>query len=537
MSVLSPKIQSEILFSYFSENKSVREIARSFGVNRKSVDRLLTRGRVATEKSYSNRGSLIDPYMDELTAILHGEAEVSIKVLFQRIRAKGFPGGYTLVRECVSGLREKLNQRKSKEAFFKIDFALGQASQVDWGEFGDYFNDGIKLHCFTMVLCYSRLIYIEFTRSERFEDFIRCHENAFKYFGGKKTTEYWYDNLPTAVSERMGKLVRFNNRFYAYAGHQRFKPVACNVARGNEKGRVENGVKYVRYNFWPGRVFTSFEDLKSQSNQWRDNIANLREHESTKKVPRWVYDSEEFGKLESVSPEAYETDQVFSNRIRPDYHIVYETNYYSVPWTMVDIVVTVKIDADWVKVFYHDKFITKHRRSYLKDQKPFTKPEHEEGLLERKPQGKNAHINWQTDTLKTYGPSIQKYLLTLENSPRSLKSEIARLLALGTVYGHEELDKAVAQVIKHGAFGADQVERFIKASESSKPLNPKPLSLKNENLMKTPARIDLQSYDVLLFSHNQTKEKDSGSEKRSEDDGSNQAEPRGAEVKTLGEVD
>ncbi|MFM8453623.1 MAG: IS21 family transposase [Gammaproteobacteria bacterium] len=535
--MLSPKIQSEILFAYFSEDRSVREIARKFGVNRKSVDRLLTRGRVAIEKSYSNRGSLIDPYMDDLTAMLEKEEGLSIKVLFQRIRSQGFPGSYTLVRESVSGLREKLNKRKSKEAFFTLDFALGQASQIDWGEFEDYFEDGIKLHCFTMVLCYSRLIYVEFTRSERFEDFIRCHENALKYFGGKRTTEFWYDNLPTAVSERKGKLVRFNNRFYAYAGHHRFKPVACNVARGNEKGRVENGVKYVRHNFWPGRTFSSFEDLKNQASQWRDNIANLREHETTKKVPRWVYDEEEFKKLESINPESYETDQVFSNRIRPDYHIVYETNRYSVPWTMVDVIVTVRVDADWIKIFYQNKFVTKHLRSYLKDQRPFTKSEHETGLIEQKPQGKNAHIHWQIDTLNSYGPSVKKYLLTLANSPRSLKSELARLLALGTVYGPKALDEAISEVIKYGVFGADHIERFIKTNDKAKPINPKPLSLQNENLMKTPARVDLQSYDALLFNHNQPKETESGLQKRSEDIGIDQTESIGVETETLGKTD
>jgi transposase len=510
--MLSPKIQSEILFSHFSEGKSVREIARSFGINRKSADRLLKRGRVAVEKSFSERGSILDPYLDELSELIRNDEHLSIKVLFQRIREKGYPGSYTLVRECVGGLRERLNQRKPKEAFFKMDFAIGQASQVDWGEFGDYFKDGVKIHCFTMVLCYSRLLYIEFTRSERFEEFIRCHENAFRYFGGKRTVEHWYDNLPTAVSERMGRLVRFNSRFYAYAGHHRFKPVACNVARGNEKGRVENGVKYVRHNFWPGRTFSSFEDLQKQGNQWRDGIANLREHETSRKIPRWVFDGEEFEKLETISPEPYETDEVFSKCIRPDYHIIYETNRYSVPWTMVDIVVTVRVDAEWIRIFYQDQFITKHKRCYMKHQEPFTKPEHEAGLIDRKPQGKNAHINWQITTLKSYGPSIQKYLTSLENSPRSLKSEISRLLALGTVYGHEALDAAVTQVIKHGAFGADRIELFLKTATQSKPLHPKPLSLQNEKLMKTPARVGLESYDALLFSHNKQKEEDNGND-------------------------
>ncbi len=283
--MLNPKTQSEILYAYFSESKSIRKIARDFELNRKSVYRVIKRGKVEVEKSYSERGSILDEYMDELTALVHSKDKLSIKVIFLSLRKKGYSGCYTVVREQVAKIRGKLHQIKPKEAFFTLDFGVGEASQIDWGEFGEPFEEGVKIHCFVMVLCYSRLLYIEFTRSERFEEFIRCHENAYKYFGKKRTVEQWYDNLPTAVSERKGRLVRFNSRFYAYAGHHRFKPVACNLARGNEKGRVENGVKFVRNNFWPGKTFKNFEDLQIQACTWRDEIANKREHGKSSFLP------------------------------------------------------------------------------------------------------------------------------------------------------------------------------------------------------------------------------------------------------------
>lgn len=96
------------------------------------------------------------------------------------------------MQKIVRELKTK-SSPKLREAFLRLEFALGECAQVDWGEFGDVFHDGIKIHCFVMVLCYSRMTYIEFTRSERFEDFIRCHENAFNYFGGVPK-ECWYDN-------------------------------------------------------------------------------------------------------------------------------------------------------------------------------------------------------------------------------------------------------------------------------------------------------------------------------------------------------
>src|SRR5262249_32246755 len=151
---------------------------------------------------------------------------------------------------------------------------------------------GVKIHCFAMVLCFSRYMYIEFTRSEKFEDFIRCHENAFRYFGGVPL-ECWYDNLTSAVTDRMGQLIRFNSRFMAYVGHHHIRPHACNVAGGNEKGRVEDLIKYIRMNFWPGRTFSDFDDLCKQSIVWRNNIANQREHRSTRRIVRLHFESEE----------------------------------------------------------------------------------------------------------------------------------------------------------------------------------------------------------------------------------------------------
>ena len=118
--------------------------------------------------------------------------------------------------------------------------------------------------CFAMILCYSRLLYIEFTRSEKFEGFIWCHENAFRSFGGLVPKECWYDNLTSTVTDRMDSLVRCNVGFMACLGHHGVRPHACNSAKGNEKGRVEDVIKYIRSSFWPGRKFTDFEDLCKQ---------------------------------------------------------------------------------------------------------------------------------------------------------------------------------------------------------------------------------------------------------------------------------
>jgi hypothetical protein len=307
-----------------------------------------------------------------------------------------------VVRNFVAKTRAQPS--RSREAFLSLEFVPGECAQVDWGEFGDVFGDGVKVHCFLMVMCHSRMLYIEFTLSEKFEEFIRCHENAFRFFGDFVPQECWYDNLTSAVTERMGSLVRFNSRFLAYMGHHGIRPHACNVASGNEKGRVESGVKYIRSSFWPGRKFSSFEDLCAQASQWRDEIANRREHKSTRKIPRLAFESEEKKYLRPMNPHPYDTDEVLARVVPPIFHIAYDTNQYSVPWTLVGLSVTIRINSDEIKVFYNERFVTRHDRSHKKHQK-ISKPEHSEGLLARKPGA--ARDGWLVQAVKSLGHSLR----------------------------------------------------------------------------------------------------------------------------------
>jgi hypothetical protein len=177
---------------------------------------------------------------------------------------------------------------------------------------------------------------------------------------------------------------------------------------------------------------------------------------------------------------------------------LYETNQYSVPWTLVGLVVTVRIDAEWVRVYYRDRLITGHKRCYQRNQKPITKPEHEKGLLEIKPQGKNAHLTWQVSTLESYGEELKTYLKILRHNNRSLKTEVTRLLALATIYGAEQLREGVSAILKTGSIGVERIEMWLK-QQSTALTKPEPLNFKDRNLTRIPARVELRQYDDLLF--------------------------------------
>ena len=159
--------------------------------------------------------------------------------IFQRLREDDFDGGYTIVKEYV----RKVRPPKIK-AFLKLSFAPGECAQVDWGSYGSVAvgETRRRLSFFVMVLCYSRMMYVEFTVSQTMEHFLGCHQNAFDFFGAV-AGKVMVDNLKSAVLKRIvGKDPIFNPKYLDFANHHGFTIVPCAVGKGNEKGRVESGV-------------------------------------------------------------------------------------------------------------------------------------------------------------------------------------------------------------------------------------------------------------------------------------------------------
>jgi transposase len=493
--MLSPEIQAEILSLYYRDKRPIRSIARDLNVNRNSVRSVINRRTVSLVPTQPQRSSILDPYKETIEEILKRDALVTATSVFNHLREQGYSGGMSILKEHMRLRREQ--SAKAKQAFLRLEFEPAEAAQVDWGEFGDVFGDGVKIHCFAMVLCFSRMTYIEFTRSEKFEDFIRCHENAFKYFGGVPR-ECWYDNLATAVTERLGSLVRFNSRFIAYMGHHSIRPHACNVARGNEKGRVEDAIKYIRNNFWSGRLFKDFEDLTKQSIVWRNQVANQREHRSTRRVVRLMFETQEKPKLFKLSANTFSTDEVITKVVPSDFHLIYETNRYSVPWTLTGMPVTVRINDNQLKIFYFDRLIGSHLRSYQKH-KVFTIEAHRQGLLERKPGA--SRVDWHVSAVKAIGPSMSEYLNLLKSGTRSLRSELSKILALSTVYGSGAVHESIEGLLRDGIVGVSSLELELKRrfNPAQVELKPEPMQFNIEKLNRVVPVTDLRRYDALLF--------------------------------------
>jgi transposase len=226
--MLSPEQINEIHRLHFVEKWPQRRIARHLHIGRHTLAKYLD--TPAPPPSHRDRTSKLDAFKPAVAELLQQDAQAPAQVLFQRLQTLGYDGGITILKDYLQAVRKSAVLRR---AYVRMEPSPGDRFDIDWGHFGALTYNGTprKLYAFCLVECHSRKMYLEFTHSQSFETFVRCHMHAFQTLGGC-ARELWFDNLATAVAEHEGNLVRFNPRFLAFARECRFIPAGLSRRRG-----------------------------------------------------------------------------------------------------------------------------------------------------------------------------------------------------------------------------------------------------------------------------------------------------------------
>jgi transposase len=310
----------------YRKGVSISDIARQTGRDRKTIRKLVTAPLLSAPKPRQPKPCKIDPYVPYLEQRMQ-EGVFNARKLYGEIRAQGYSGGETQIRAFVHDRRPP----PTPAATVRFETPPGLQGQVDWGHFGLIRHQGrlCKLYGFVLTLSWSRAMYLRFTTSLDFTWFIRCHVRAFAYLGGLPR-RLLYDNLKSVVEwHPPDGPVHWNPRFLDFADVSGFSPQACKPHRPQTKGKVENGIKYVRGNFWPGLHFSDLEDLNAQALQWLNTVANCRIHGTTNEVPFTRLPLEGLQPLDRAL--SYDSSFITTRRASRDCVISYESNLYSVP--------------------------------------------------------------------------------------------------------------------------------------------------------------------------------------------------------------
>jgi transposase len=425
---------------YRVERWRVGTIARQLHVHRDTVRRVL-REREVVPPGTPFRLSLVDPYRSFIRETLEKYPTLAASRLHDMVCERGYAGQASHFRYLVSTMRP----RPPAEAYLRLRTLPGEQMQCDWGHFGHLQIGRARrpLMGFVMVLSYSRRIFLRFCLNAQMDSFLRGHVEAFAAFGGLGRTVL-YDNLKSVVLERVGDAIVFNPEFLAFAKHYRFEPLPVAVARGNEKGRVERQIDFVRKSFFAAREFTDVDDLNAQARAWCEGKALDRPWPQDDSLSVRQAFAAEQPRLLALPATGYALGQRLEVSVAKTPYVRFDWNDYTVPHTHVQRTLSVLADEQRVRIFEGIIELANHPRSFDRHQ-VIEDATHLQALVEYK---RRARAHRGCDALAQVVPASTELLQMAAQRGYNLGSITAALLRLLDQYGTQSLQSAIVDAVR-----------------------------------------------------------------------------------------
>lgn len=489
---IGKECEAKILRYHFVEHWGVHTIASQLGIHHSTVDRVLSQAGLP-KMARALSPSIIDPYVPFIVETLAQYPRLTAARLYGMALERGYTGGASHFRARVAQLRP----RPTPEAYLRLKTLPGEQAQVDWGAFSHVHTGKAKrpLMAFVMVLSWSRQIFLRFYLNQRMESFLRGHVAAFETFNGCPKV-LLYDNLKSAVLERQGDAIRFNPVLLALSAHYHFEPRPVAVARGNQKGRVERAIRFIRASFFAGRQWQDIDDLNAQADAWcRGQSANRPCPEDTSMTVREAFAKEQ-PELLVLPDNPFPTDERIEVSVGKTPYVRFDLNDYSIPHTHVRQMLTVAASLTRVRVLDGLDVIAEHTRSYSKGEQ-IEDPSHIKALIDDK---HHAREHNGQDRLAHAAPSSVELLEFAVQRGHRPGTVISLLTAMLDDYGASELACAIDEALQQQAPHPNAVRQVLERRREQRD-QPPPLAItlpdnpKAKNAIVRPA--SLARYDQL----------------------------------------
>lgn len=484
--------EAEILRLYHAEKWRIGTISTQLGVHHSTVRRVLRDSGLDAAR-HSLRPSMADPFLPFIHETLKKYPKLRASRLYEMVKQRGYPGAPDHFRAIVARHRPS----KPAEAYLRLRTLPGEQAQVDWAHF-DHVQIGQakrRLLAFVMVLSWSRRVFLRFYLGDAMPNFLRGHVDALEFFGGVPR-DLLYDNLKSAVIERVGDAIHFNETILALAGHYRFLPKPVGVARGNEKGRVERSIQYIRHSFFAAREWKDLDDLNAQALDWCVGLSSDRRCPGDRALTVHEAYAQEKPTLIALPDNPYPAEEREEVKVPKTPYVRFDLNDYSVPHTLVRKTLVVSATLATVRVLDGLNVVATHPRSFDRGLQ-IEDPAHVAKLVEYKRQ---ASKHRGMDRLHHAVPSTQTLLREVAQRGGNLGSTVGVLLKLLDAYSAAALEKAVAEAVAGGAAHLSGVRHALdRHRQELGQAPPLPVHLPNDprvqDLVVTPHSLDF--YDTL----------------------------------------
>ncbi len=320
-----------------ARGESVRGIARALRIDRKTVGRMLkeaeqrrTNGDDALDRTQpaarTRRASKLDPYTSQIAELLQQYPDLRAKRLHEELVARGFDGGYTIVREYLKTVRPK----PAKRRHLLVRTGPGEQAQVDWSPYK--LADGTPIYCFSLVLSYSRFLYARFCADSKQHTVFRQLRHAFELCGGVPK-ECVFDTMAGIVDRWELNEPLLNVRAVDFATYYDFEIHVAPRADGAYKGKVERPFRYIEESLLNGRTFHSFEQANEVMQWWLDHRANPRVHRMTARRPIDAL-ADDAAALKALPAHSYDDRELAYRVVDPYGFVDFDGNHYRAPTTI-----------------------------------------------------------------------------------------------------------------------------------------------------------------------------------------------------------
>lgn len=459
---VKPEIAAEIIRLYHAEHWRKTTIARQLGLHHSTVSRILARCNLPAAKT--GKSSKVDPFIPFITSTLEKFPKLNATRLHRMVKERGYTGGVDHFRDIVRQLRPN-----TAEAYLRLSTLPGEQAQVDWGSFGKIKIGEAehRLLAFVMVLSWSRRIFLKFYLGDATGNFLRGHAEAFEHFN-RVPREILYDNLKTAVIERVESAIRFNSDLLDLASHYRFAPRPVPVARPTSKGRVERAIRYIRTSFFAARDFSSIEQLNEQAALWCAQEACERRCPQDRKLSvQEAFEAER----ERMLP-LPETDfPIFDRKVvvvGKSPYVRFEGNDYSVPHTFVRRTLLVEATLTEVRIVDGLALVASHARSFDRGEQ-IESPEHISALETEK---RNASRERGMNRILNVVPSSRQFFRKAAERGHNMGRLTQVLIYLLDLYGSRELETAISEVLAADRIHSEAIRAALERRRALQGLPP-----------------------------------------------------------------
>ncbi len=488
---MSPEEISEARRLFFGEHWKVGTISEHLHRHPDAIKRAIGADSFVSKGRHAP--SELDPYLGFIEETLKRYPRVRATRIHEMIVSRGFRGSVRQTRRVVKRLRPT----PATEAYLRLKTLPGEQGQVDWASFGHVMVGRAKrvLSAFLMLLSWSRGMHALFTLDQKQDNFLRGHVEAFEYFGGVPRV-LLYDNLRSVVLSRLGNATRFHPRLLEFSGHYHYEPRPVAIARGNEKGRVERAIRFLRDRFFAARSFRDVDDLNEQFRRWREDWAHARPCPGDDDMTVAEALDKERDVLMPLPENRFCCESIHTVRSGKTPYVRFDLNDYSIPFELVRKPLTLICAEKEVRILDEGEEVARHPRSYDRGE-TVEDERHISALVEAK---RSARQSRGMTRLFHAVPGAKTLLERVVERGQNLATTTKQLEGMLDDYGAKEMETAVEQVNERGLSAPSAVAQLLEQERRRCRMKP-PIKVTITNdprvrdLRVTPHR--LEHYDDL----------------------------------------